>query len=48
MSSVDKVTDVLIDWYNEAVEMQDVYTDSDMQARAEVLARQIVALVVAR
>ena len=46
MSSVDKVTDKLIDWYNEAVETQEIYDTSDMQARAEVVAREIVALVV--
>ena len=46
MSVHDRVTDKLIDWYNEAIELQDEYTTSDMQARAEALAREIVALVV--
>lgn len=41
----NRVTDALIDWYDEAIEMQDLYDRSDMQARAEIVARQIIAML---
>jgi hypothetical protein len=45
LSPEAKVSDKLIDWYHEAIELQDKYTTSDMQARAEVVAREIVRMV---
>lgn len=45
MNPESRVVDALIDWYDEAIEMQDMYDRSDMQARAEVVARQIIAMM---
>jgi hypothetical protein len=42
MSAVDRVSDILIDWNHESIAQRNVYTTSDMQARAEVIAMVIV------